>query len=123
MILGNFIVAFGYQHAWPWPAIVILGYTAAGIQVAALPAIATTYSIDSYKPVAGSLMVAVTVNKNVWGYGFSEFITPWIEKQGFVPPILTNMCLITLWCSFGGVFWVWGKRCRRWTRNSSVHRM
>lgn len=67
--------------------IVIIGYTCAGIQVAALPAIATTYSVDSYKPVAGSLMVAITVNKNVWGYGFSEFITPWILKAGFVPPV------------------------------------
>ncbi|KAK4504124.1 hypothetical protein PRZ48_005039 [Zasmidium cellare] len=91
MILGNFIVAFGYDRKWPWEAIVIIGYTCAGIQVAALPAMATTYSVDSYKPVAGSLMVAITVNKNVWGYGFSEFITPWVEKSGFVPPIMTNM--------------------------------
>lgn len=78
MILGNFIVAFGYDQKWPWEAIVIVGYTCAGIQVAALPAIVTTYSVDSYKPVAGSLMVAITVNKNVWGYGFAEFITPWV---------------------------------------------
>jgi hypothetical protein len=40
----------------------------------------TTYAIDSYKPVAGSLLVSVTINKNVWGYGFSVFITPWIIK-------------------------------------------
>jgi MFS family permease len=55
MILGNFIVAFGYEKKWPWEAIVIIGYTCAGIQVSAIPAIATTYSVDSYKPVAGSL--------------------------------------------------------------------
>ena len=48
--------------------IVIIGYTCAGIQVAALPAISSTYSVDSYKPVAGSIFVAITVNKNVWGY-------------------------------------------------------
>jgi hypothetical protein len=63
MILGNFVVAFGYQHKWRWEVIVLLGYTCAGIQVAALPAMATTYAIDSYKPVAGSVMVAATVNK------------------------------------------------------------
>lgn len=108
---------------WSWEPIVIIGYTCAGIQVAALPAMVNTYAVDSYKPVAGSLMVAITVNKNVWGYGFAEFITPWSLKSGFVPPIMTNMCLITLWCTFGVVFYFYGKTFRRWSRKSSVHRM
>ncbi|KAK4569420.1 hypothetical protein LTR86_003183 [Recurvomyces mirabilis] len=123
MMLGNFVVAFGYQNKWPWQAIVVIGFTCAGIQVAALPAMVTTYAVDSYKPVAGSLMVAITVNKNVWGYGFSEFITKWIEKSGYVPPIMTNMSLITLWCLFGVVFFYFGKTFRRWSKNSSVHKM
>jgi MFS family permease len=82
MFLGNIVVSIGYQRHWPWQAIVVIGYTCAGIQVAALPGIVSTYAIDSYKPVAGSLMVAITVNKNVWGYGFSKFITPWSIKAG-----------------------------------------
>jgi len=123
MIIGNFIVAFGYQQAWNWKVIVIIGYTCAGIQVAALPAISSTYSIDSYKPVAGSIFVAITVNKNVWGYGFSKFITPWTMKDGFVPPIMTNMSLIALWCLCGIIFWFYGKTFRKWTRDSKVHSM
>jgi hypothetical protein len=82
MYFGNIIVSVGYQRKWPWEAIVIIGYTCAGIQVAALPSISSTYAVDSYKPVAGSLFVSITVNKNVWGYGFSKFITPWSEKNG-----------------------------------------
>jgi hypothetical protein len=82
MILGNFVNAFGYQYHWHWAIIVVIGYTCAGIQVAALPSIASTYAIDSYKPVAGPLMVALTVNKNVWGYGMGKFITPWSVKSG-----------------------------------------
>lgn len=101
----------------------IIGYTCAGIQVAALPAISSTYAIDSYKPVAGSIFVAITVNKNVWGYGFSKFITPWIIKSGYIPPIMTNMSLITLWCFCGIIFWYHGKTFRKWTRNSKVHSM
>ena len=123
MMLGNFIVAFGYENKWSWKVIVVIGYTCAGIQVAALPALVTTYAVDSYKPVAGSVMVAITVNKNVWGYGFSEFITAWIEKSGYVPPIMTNMALITLWCLFGIVFYYFGKTFRSWSKNDSVHRM
>jgi len=123
MYLGNIIVSVGYQHQWPWEAIVIIGYTCAGIQVAALPSIASTYAVDSYKPVAGSLFVSITVNKNVWGYGFSKFITPWSENNGFIPPIMTNASLILLWCLFGILLYYKGKTFRRWSKNSSVHTM
>jgi len=123
MLVGNFVVAFGYEYKWNWKAIVIVGYTCAGIQVAAIPAIVSTYAVDSYKPVSGSIFVAITVNKNVWGYGFSKFITPWIIQDGYLPPIMLNMCLIFLWCSFGIVFYFYGKTCRRWTKDSSVHDM
>ncbi|KAF2642880.1 MFS transporter-like protein [Massarina eburnea CBS 473.64] len=123
MYLGNIVVAVGWERHWPWEAIVIIGFTCAGIQVAALPAIVSTYAVDSYKPVAGSLFVSITVNKNVWGYGFSKFITPWAEEAGFVPPIMTNASLILVWCLFGGLFWWKGKTFRRWSRNSKVHSM
>ncbi|KAI9736763.1 MAG: hypothetical protein M1834_000967 [Cirrosporium novae-zelandiae] len=124
MLIGNFIVAFGYQYKWDWRIIVILGYTATGIQVAAIPSIASTYAVDSYKPVAGSIFVAITVNKNVWGYGFSKFITPWVEKDGYVPPIMTNMCLVFLFCATGVIFYYrFGKWCRKVTKDSGVHKM
>ncbi|KJY01741.1 mfs transporter like protein [Zymoseptoria brevis] len=123
MILGNFVVAYGYENKWHWAIIVVVGYACAGIQVAALPAMATTYAVDSYKPVSGSLMVSITVNKNLWGYGFSKFLTPWIVKSGYVPPIMTNMSLTTLWCLFGVAFYFFGKHCRRWSKYSSVHRL
>jgi hypothetical protein len=141
VIIGNFVVAFGYEYKWDWrvsqvarityilcwsnlrlaQAIVIIGYTAAGIQVAAIPAIISTYAVDSYKPVAGSVFVSITVNKNLWGYGFSEFITPWIEKSGFVRPIMLNMSLAVLWSLCAVPFYLYGKKFRKWTAKSSVH--
>ncbi|KAI1325202.1 serine/threonine kinase 16 [Xylariaceae sp. FL0255] len=123
MYLGNIIVSVGYENHWPWQAIVVIGYACAGIQVAALPSMSTTYAVDSYKPVTGSLFVAVTVNKNVWGYGFSKFITNWIDSSGYIPPIMTNGSLCLLWCLFGILFYFKGKTFRRWTKDSSVHRM
>ena len=82
MFVGNICVALGYQDKWAWQPLVIVGFTCAGIQVAALPAMVGTYAVDSYKPVAGSLFVAITVNKNLWGYGLGKFITPWTEEVG-----------------------------------------
>lgn len=82
MILSHIIIAAGYVWHWHWSIIVIIGYGAAGIQVAALPSIASTYVGDCYKPITNSAFVTMTVNKNVWGYGFSKFITPWSQKSG-----------------------------------------
>lgn len=61
MIIGSIVTAVGYDHHWPWQVIVIVGYTCLGIQVAALPSIASTYAIDSYKPVTGSVFVTITM--------------------------------------------------------------
>ena len=99
----------------------MIGFTCAGIQIAALPSIAATYAIDSYKPASGAIFVSITANKNLWGYGVSQFITRWVKKGGYVPPFMTNMCLTVLWCSCGVIFWIWGKHFRRWTAKSSVH--
>ena len=52
-----------------------------------------------------------------------RFITPWVEQSGFVPPIMTNMSLVTLWCMFGILFYFKGKTFRRLSRNSNVHRL
>ncbi|OQE17822.1 hypothetical protein PENFLA_c023G05046 [Penicillium flavigenum] len=56
-IIGNLIAASGYQSS------------------SFLLAITSTYAADSYKPVAGSTPMSITVNKNPRGYGFSKFIT------------------------------------------------
>lgn len=148
MYIGNIVAAIGMERKWPWQVIVVIAFGAAGMQVASIPSIVSTYAVDSYKPVAGPLFVAITVNKNVWGYGFSKFITPWVEKSGFIPPIMTNGSLVLLWCLFGVLFYYKGKTFRRWyvvfphssllfcssvlfanpfgiyrSRNSSVHKM
>ncbi|KAM0228550.1 hypothetical protein ACHAPO_010627 [Fusarium lateritium] len=121
MIFGNVITSIGYERHWPWPVIAVLGYSSAGIQVAALPSIASTYAVDCYKPVTGSLFVAITVNKSLWGYGMGRFVTPWTIKSGFIPVFMTNMGLTVLWCGLGAVFYFYGKTFRRWTKDSNVH--
>lgn len=121
MILGNFMVGYGFQKSWNWRVIIIIGFTCAGIQIAALPAIAATYAVDCYKPASGAIFISITLYKNIWGYGVSKFFTPWVLKGGFVPPFMTNMSLTLLWCGCGAVFWIWGKNFRRWTAKSMVH--
>jgi MFS family permease len=135
LFLGSLIVALGYEYQWPWEVIVIVGYfplspktnvryTFIGVQVTAIPAMAMTYTIDSYRPIAGEFLVSATINKNVWGYGVSKFITEWILADGFIAPIMTNNGLTLLWVIGGGVgLFFFGKTVRRWTKDSSVHKL
>ena len=49
------------------------------------------YAVDSYKPIAGSIFVAIIVNKNVWAYGFRKFVTPWTISSGHLTPTMTHV--------------------------------
>lgn len=88
-----------------------------------LAGIVSTYAVDCYKPVAGSLFVSITVNKKVWGYGFSKLITDWIIADGYISPIMTNASLTMFWCLFGILCYYKEKTFRRWTLKSRVHMM
>jgi len=123
-VIGCVVTCVGYDRLWSWQVIVIVGYSCLGMQVASLPSIASTYAIDSYKPVTGSLFVTITINKNVWGYGFSRYITPWATKSGgFITPGLTTMALITFFNGCFIIFWFWGKYFRGLTKDSFVHKL
>jgi hypothetical protein len=116
MYIGNIVASVGMERKWPWQVIVVIAYGAAGMQVASIPSIVSTYAVDSYKPVAGPLFVAITVNKNVWGYGFSKFITPWIDqvsRDGNLQVRFATLtsssrlvtylqsCVMVRWCCYG----------------------
>ncbi|KAK3299481.1 major facilitator superfamily domain-containing protein [Chaetomium fimeti] len=122
MVVGSVVTAVGYDNAWPWQAVVVVGYGALGMQVAAIPSIASTYAVDSYKPVTGSIFVMITINKNLWGYGIGRFLTPWAASSGFEPPLLMNMAMTVVFCACGIIFWFFGKRLRGLTAKSFVHK-
>jgi len=123
-VIGNVIASVGADNSWPWEAIVIVGYGCIGIQVAAIPAIAITYAIDSYKPVSGQVLITATITKNLWGYGVSQYVNAWIEQVGYVIPTMMNMGLLLLFSGVGGaLLYFFGKRVRHWTRNDGVHSM
>lgn len=124
LAIGASVTAVGYANAWYWPIIVIVGYGCIGWQVAAIPPLAITYSVDSFKPVSGEFLVCMTVNKNLWGYGVSVFIVPWIEKAGFITPFMVIMGMTIGFTLVPGVLlWLFGKKVRRLTKDSYVHRL
>jgi hypothetical protein len=50
----------------------------------AVPTVAMTYVVDSYRPLAGETMTILTAFKNTFAFGLSFAVIPWLEKDGFV---------------------------------------
>jgi len=44
LFLGSLIVALGYEYQWPWPVIIVVGYSFIGCQVTAIPSIVEPYN-------------------------------------------------------------------------------
>ncbi|KAJ5999402.1 hypothetical protein N7451_007212 [Penicillium sp. IBT 35674x] len=75
------VAAVGLERLWPWEVIVIVGFGLTGVIVMAIPTIATTYAIDSYKHVAGEIMVLATVAKNTFGVMFQSSSFPTTQSN------------------------------------------
>lgn len=66
-LVGMVVTAVGYQRAWRWEVIVVVGYGLVGVQVVGIPAVVISYAVDSYKSLPGEIMIAATVVKNSFG--------------------------------------------------------
>ncbi|RYO98052.1 hypothetical protein DL765_010945 [Monosporascus sp. GIB2] len=121
-LVGMVVVAVGYQRAWPWEAIVVLGYTLVGVQVVGIPAIVISYAVDSYKTLPGEIMIAATIVKNTFGFGMIFYYNNWAARSGYIAPILLLMALTVGFSILGlAVFIPFGKKFRRMTKNSKLH--
>ncbi|KAF2183782.1 MFS general substrate transporter [Zopfia rhizophila CBS 207.26] len=115
-----------YQYQWHWGILVVFGYGFGGLSVTTVPTIAIAYAIDCYKPIAGEIMVVATVLKNFIGFSYSYWIFDLAhrEKDGWIVP-----AMVVFACTVGPalfafpLYYGWGKKLRRWTRNSELHRM
>ncbi|KAH8706980.1 major facilitator superfamily domain-containing protein [Phaeosphaeriaceae sp. PMI808] len=122
LILG----ASAYQYQWAWGHIVVWGYGLAGLSVTTVPTICIAYAIDCYKPISGEIMVVATVCKNfiAFSYSYWVFDLAHASKDGWITP-----AMVIFACTVGPALFAFplyyglGKRIRRWTKDSDVHRM
>jgi hypothetical protein len=119
MVLGCIVIILGYNNAWPWQAIVVFGYTCIGLQVVALPTIAVAYAIDCYKPISGEILVVCTVFKNTFGFSMAYWVQELTPANAVFVLFATNLAA----CLSGIPIYFFGKRLRKFSRNSKVHSM
>ncbi|KAH7073465.1 major facilitator superfamily domain-containing protein [Paraphoma chrysanthemicola] len=122
LILGG----LAYQRQWAWGHIIVWGYGFAGLSVTTVPTICIAYAIDCYKPISGEIMVVATVCKNFIAFSYSYWIfdLAHASKDGWITP-----AMVIFACTVGPALFAFplyyglGKRIRRWTKTSDVHRM
>jgi hypothetical protein len=122
LILGG----LAYQRSWAWGHIIVWGYGFAGLSVTTVPTISIAYAIDCYKPISGEIMVVATVCKNFIAFSYSYWVFDLAHesKDGWITP-----AMVIFACTVGPALFAFplyyglGKRIRKWTKSSDVHRM
>ena len=71
--------------------------------------------IDSYYLVSPELMLLVVALKNIFGFGFSYAIIPWITATGYVDTFVALALILFALILFGFPLWYWGKQIRNAT--------
>ncbi|KAH9999581.1 major facilitator superfamily domain-containing protein [Xylariaceae sp. FL0662B] len=79
--------------------------------------ICLVYVIDSYRPVAGEVTLAVMGFKSLFGFLLSFYTNPWVEQVGYAKAYGTMAgiasCMLLLWIPL----YFWGKAIRHATWN------
>lgn len=109
------------QRLWAWPVLVVIGYGISGMCITAAPAIAVSYAVDCYKPIAGEIMLVATVIKNTCGFAMSYWVPQLTAATGELTPAMVQLALTAGPVLFAVPLWLWGRKLRHWTRNSKVH--
>ncbi|KAI7547338.1 MFS general substrate transporter [Hortaea werneckii] len=122
-IISHVAGAVGYQRLWPWPAIIVCGFGFSGLAVTSIPTIAIAYAVDCYKPISGEIMTVATVLKNVLGFCLSYWVFDIAARDGFVAVYMTQFAVSMLPIVLTVPLYFFGKKLRRWTKNSDLHRM
>jgi hypothetical protein len=90
---GLLMYGWGIQHLTHW-AVPFIGNGLIGFGAGSIPSITLTYSnfsftrrpnvvVDSYYPIASECLLVASGLKNVFAFGFSYGIVPWVNRNGF----------------------------------------
>ncbi|BEJ04889.1 hypothetical protein CcaverHIS641_0207060 [Cutaneotrichosporon cavernicola] len=120
--VGIVIGGLGLERGWSWATILCVGYGATGITVTSIPTIAIAYAVDSYTHIAGDIMVVATVIKNTTGFGMSYWVFSMVAEKGIFACAMVQFATCIGPAVLALPMYIYGKRVRRWTRNSSYHK-
>ena len=116
----------GVAHETPWP-LPFIGLAFVWFGFGCLPSITIAYGInptscitnctvvDCYYQVAPDLFLLIIGLKNVFGFGFTYAIIPWINAWGYAGAFGTTSAIFFFVVLLGWPLWYFGKRIRHAT--------
>ena len=122
-IISHVVGAVGYERLWPWQAIIVCGFGFSGAAVTSIPTIAISYAVDSYTSISGEIMIVGTVMKNVLGFCLSYWIFDVNASSGWVSVYMVQFAVSMFPIVLTLPLYLYGKKIRRWTKDSSIHKM
>ncbi|KAL2839084.1 major facilitator superfamily domain-containing protein [Aspergillus pseudoustus] len=82
------------------------------------------YAVDSYYAETSEMLIAMNLGKQAISFGMGSYLLDWIEARGYKVVIAGVFCAVAVVNNgMVGVFWVWGKRVRRYTAESWLGRL
>ena len=121
-LISIFVGGTAYIRQWPWPAVIIPAFGLTGLAVTTLPTVAIAYATECYNPISGDIMVVVTVIKDVYGFAETYFATGMVAKYGYLGGAAIQGSTVLGFLVLALPLYLWGKKIRRYTRNSNWHR-
>lgn len=118
---GLLMYGWGIQHLTHW-AVPFIGNGLISFGAGAIPSITLTYStslrgeanvvVDSYYPIASECLLVASGLKNVFAFGFSYGIVPWVNRNGFGGAFSIMVGIQSGVILLGIPLWYYGKQIR-----------
>lgn len=77
--------------------------------------VSLVYTIDSYRPVAGEIVVTQMAFKSAFGFLLSFYTNPWVDEAGYARSYGAMAGISGGLLSLGAIFFFFGKSIRRYT--------
>lgn len=79
--------------------------------------VSLVYTIDSYRPVAGEIVVTQMAFKSAFGFLLSFYTNPWVQESGYSKAFGAMAGISGGLISGGIIFWFLGHKIRHATWN------
>ncbi|KAK6385823.1 hypothetical protein LTS17_001395 [Exophiala oligosperma] len=101
-----------YKTHWMGP---VFGEAMTSFSYAFASELAMSYVVDCYRPVAVEAFVGIVVIRNLWGFGFTFAISPWLAASN-VRDVCIVLAVVTIVVYATTIpLYIYGKRLRIWT--------
>ncbi|OAA56302.1 MFS transporter [Niveomyces insectorum RCEF 264] len=112
--IGLMLWGAGLEKHLHW-SVAVAGWGVTYGVLCLVPAVAITYVVDCYRPLAGETLTSMTAFKNTFAFGLSFGEASWIELDGYLKTSGFMTLIEGVLLSTAILMFLYGERLRNWT--------